>query len=302
MDSDAEELDQLHAEDVAEELGVLAPRLVRARPEVRRRVRSGTYRRHGACVVLHKGPLTPLQLQWVGVLSAGPAAALARTSAMVADGMTGLRCRELVVVLPWTRTPSRVDGVRYVRTRVLSGSDVAAGALPRRTTVARAVVDEASRSSREGARTLLAMAVQQRRATPAQIRAVLDRLDPVRQSVLLQLTLADVEGGSQSLPELQFLDVLRRAGLPLPLRQVVRVRPDGRHYLDASWLDLGLVVEVYGSHHRDAGSWESDVLRQDELVLGGLTVVRVLSWWVRDRPALVVDLVRPALLARGWRP
>ena len=44
-------------------------------------------------------------------------------------------------------------------------------------------------------------------------------------------------------------------------------------------------------------SWEADVLRHDELALAGDVVVRVLSWWVRDRP----DLVRRALTSRGWR-
>lgn len=302
MDGDAEELDQLRAEDVAEELGVLSPRLVRARPELARRLRSGTIGRHGSCVVLHNGPLTALQRQWVGVLSGGPAAALARSTALIAAGMTGVRTRDLVVVVPWTRTPAAVEGVRYVRTRHLRGVDVLAGSLPRRTTVPRSVVEEASRSSRDAARTLIAMAVQQRKATPAQVREVLARLGPVRQAVLLELTLADVEGGSHSLPELLFLEVLRAAGLPTPVRQVVRLRPDGRYYLDAAWPGLGLVVEVDGSHHRDASNWEADVLRQDELVVGGLVVVRVLSWWVRERPALVADLVRRALLSRGWRP
>ena len=96
--------------------------------------------------------------------------------------------------------------------------------------------------------------------------------------------------------------LVRDAGLPPPTRQAVRQRPDGRYYLDAAWDGYGLVVEVDGSHHREASQWEADVLRQDELMIGGDRMLRLLSWWVRERPELVVDLLRRALTAAGWRP
>ena len=73
---------------------------------------------------------------------------------------------------------------------------------------------------------------------------MLARLAPVRQHVLLALTLADVAGGSHSLPELRFLDLVRGAGLPLPDRQVVRRRADGQYVLDAHWERYGVTVEV----------------------------------------------------------
>jgi hypothetical protein len=37
-------------------------------------------------------------------------------------------------------------------------------------------------------------------------------------------------------------------------------------------------------------------------MIGGDRVLRLLSWWIRDRPDLVVDLLRRALLAGGWSP
>ena len=216
--------------------------------------------------------------------------------------MLGVGTAPVVVVVPVGRTPAAVRNVRYVRSRHLGAVDlVAASELPR-TTIARALVYEASRASRDRARTLVAMVVQQRRTTVEEVTAVLARLAPVRQHVLLALTLADVAGGSHSLPELRFLDLVRDAGLPLPDRQVVRRRPDGQYVLDAHWQRYGVTVEVDGGHHRAVASWEADVLRQDELALAGDVVVRVLSWWVRDRPDLVLDLVRRALMSRGWHP
>jgi very-short-patch-repair endonuclease len=62
------------------------------------------------------------------------------------------------------------------------------------------------------------------------------------------------------------------------------------------------VAEIDGAHHRSAQQWEADVLRQDELMIGGDRVLRLLSWWVRDRQLLVADLLRRALIAGGWRP
>ena len=168
--------------------------------------------------------------------------------------------------------------------------------------VARAVIDEASRSDRDRARALLAMAVQQRLTDPSAMRRTLARLGPVHQSVLLHVTIDDVEGGAHSLPELRNLEVLRASGLPVPDLQALRRRPDGRYYLDCHWQQYGVAEEVDGSHHRNAAAWEDDVLRQDELVIGGLVIVRILSGWVRDRPKRVVDLMRRALISRGWRP
>lgn len=300
---DLRDLDRLRGEDLAEELGVLSPRRAAHRAvEVRRQVRSGRWQRLGRTAVLHNGPVSPLQLRWAALLSGGDGAALAGASALQAGGVAGVVPQHVLVAVPWRRSPAALTGVHYLRTRHLTAADVVVGALPARCRVARAVVDEAGRASRARARTLIAMVVQQRRTTPAQVRAVLARVAPVRQSVLLLLTLADVEGGAHSLPELQFLDLVRGSGLPLPDRQVVRRRPDGRCYLDAAWERYRLAAEVDGGHHRDVATWEADVLRQDELVIDGTLVVRVLSHWVRERQPLVVDLLRRALLSRGWVP
>jgi hypothetical protein len=37
-------------------------------------------------------------------------------------------------------------------------------------------------------------------------------------------------------------------------------------------------------------------------MIGGDRVLRLLSWWVRDRPELVVDLLTRTLVSGGWRP
>jgi len=295
-------MDRVLSERFAEDIGVLSPERAQERSaEVRRQLRRRRWQRVGRCVVMHNGPLSDDQLLWCAVLSPGGTAALARESALVAAGVKGLGRHPLCVVVPWNRTPALLAGVTYVRSRHLTPADLAQG-LPTRCTPARALVDAASRATPDRARTLVAIVVQQKRATPAEVRQVLGRIAPVRREVLLRVTLDDVEGGAHSLPELRFIRLCRAAGLPPPTRQVVRRRPDGRYFLDAAWEQFGLVAEVDGAHHRDAVQWEADVLRQDELMIGGDRVLRLLSWWIRDRPELVVDLLRRALAAGGWRP
>ena len=291
----------LYALRIAEQLGVLAPAVAAEQPaQVRRKVRSGRWQRAGRCVVTHSGPLTADQLLWCAVLSPVGPVAIARETALCAGGLRGLHAVPLTLVTPLGHHPPSIRGVRYVQTRHLESLDLVPHSLPPRTTTARALVDAASRTTRDRARTLVAMTIQQRKATAPQVRAVLARLGPVRQEVLLRVTLDDVEGGAHSLPELNFLRLLRQARLPLPTRQAIRQRANGRWYLDVAWEQYGLVGEVDGSHHRDVEQWEADVLRQDELVISGDAVLRLLSWWIRDRPEMVTDLVRRALVARGW--
>jgi very-short-patch-repair endonuclease len=295
-------VDVAKAEWIAEDLGVLGPvRASEKQAEVRRKLRSGHWQQVGRCVVTHNGPLSADQLLWVAVLSPRGVAAVARQSALTMAGVQGLRPSGLWVVVPWGHTPPPVCGVRYAKSRRLDPIDICPG-YPARCTPARALVDAASRATPDGARTLIAMVVQQNKVTPGQVRAVLDRLTPVRREVLLRITLADVEGGAHSLPELRFTTLVRGSDLPAPTRQVVRRRLDGRYYLDVAWDEYAVVAEIDGSHHRNAGQWEADALRHDELVIGGDRVLRLPSSWIRDRPELVLDLLRRALIAAGWRP
>jgi very-short-patch-repair endonuclease len=71
-----------------------------------------------------------------------------------------------------------------------------------------------------------------------------------------------------------------------------------RRYLDAEWeLPDGRVVavEVDGALHLDPRRWADDQLRQNELVLGGIVVLRYPSVVVRLEPELVAAQLRRAL-------
>ena len=106
--------------------------------------------------------------------------------------------------------------------------------------------------------------------------------------------------GSDALSEIDFVRLCRRAGLPSPERQAVRLEPGGRRrYLDAQWrLPDGrvVVVEVDGAVHLAARRWFEDQLPQNEVTLSGTLVLRFPSAVVRCEPALVVAQLRRALL------
>ena len=87
--------------------------------------------------------------------------------------------------------------------------------------------------------------------------------------------MADLCDGAHSLGELDFAAMCRAAGLPAPSRQVVRVLPGGRVYLDVAWEGIGFVVEIDGGHHALALNTIDDALRQNEVVLRDDRVLRI---------------------------
>jgi very-short-patch-repair endonuclease len=272
------------------------------------RVWSGTWEVLGPyVVVLRPGPLSRVQQMWVGVLHGGNDAVLFGTSALEMAGLKGFTDEHVSVCIPHGRhrphlLTSRVT-VRVHESRNLPAEDLHLTMRPPRTKQDRSVVDAASAATSDSAcRTLLAMCVQQRLTAPVVLRPrVLERSNLPRRALILE-TLDDVEGGSQSLPELDYLRGLRRFGLPEPTRQVRVQRSDGRYFLDAEFDQWAVTVEINGLHHLDPRQKESDDIRRTRLAIGGRLVVDIGSHVVRHDIELAVLLTADALLARGWRP
>jgi very-short-patch-repair endonuclease len=86
---------------------------------------------------------------------------------------------------------------------------------------------------------------------------------------------SDIADGAHSLGELDFAEMCRRRGLPAPSRQVIRHGPKGSVYLDVRWDDVGLVVEIDGSQHRQGLNVSDDNLRQNAITLQGDLVLRI---------------------------
>jgi hypothetical protein len=279
-----------------------------SRSALRQRLDTGLWRRaHRAVMVAHNGPLTRQQELWVASLTAGKgtAALLGGRTALGVLGLVGFPCaRAHVLVDHLSRTSHPPAGAVVHRTSRLPPQDVCATARPPCTAAARSVVDAASwaRSDQE-ARTVIAMAFQQRLTGLDEMAAVLRRLPRAKRRALTWQTAVDASGGAQSLGELDALALLRDAGLPRPTHQQVRVDAAGRRrYLDLSWEEWGLHVEIDGSHHLDPHQMWLDYDRQNKLWLGGEVVLRFPAWLVRERPRLVAADIRRALETAGWRP
>ncbi len=260
---------------------------------------------HRAVYIAHNGPTAPAQRPWIAVLAAGPTALLGGLSAARAWGLRRYDDGLLHVLLPARhQTRSMPPSVRVHRTTILPDEDVLAVGQPRRTMPARSVVDAAQwAASDHEARAIIAASFQQRLVAGDDVQRVLDRLPRTRRRSLIAQTATDSAGGAHSLPELEFLSLVRRAGLPEPTRQAVRRDASGRRrYLDAWFEEWRVHVEIDGGQHLDPATAWADMRRQNDLWQRGDRVLRFPAWAIRHAPAEVTTQLRTALLAAGWRP
>lgn len=277
-----------------------------SRKAVRHRVATGRWRQvYRAVFVTHSGPVTNDQRPWIAVLATGERAVLAGISAARAGGLRHVGASRAVhLLLPTEQRVKRTPpGVIVHRATCLDEGEVLEVALPRRTVSGRSLVDAAQwASSDEEARAIIAAGFQQGLVAGDQIHRILDRMPRVRRRRLIRLTAADAAGGAHSLAELDFLGLLRHAGLPEPTRQKIRYDATGRRrYLDAYWEQWGVHVEIDGAQHFEVRAAWADMRRQNELWIAGDRVLRFPAWAVRNEPEKVAEQVRAALCAAGWR-
>lgn len=110
-----------------------------------------------------------------------------------------------------------------------------------------------------------------------------------------------VDGGAASPKETWLRLLLIDAGLPVPTTQIPVVhRWRNVGVLDMGWEKYMVAAEYDGDQHRsDRGRYVKDQRRLRKLAELGWIVIRVIA---EDNPDDVVNRVRAALLARGWRP
>jgi len=278
-----------------------------SRGTVRHLVDSGRWRQvHAGIFSAHNGPLGEVARLWVASLAAGDGepAPLAGRTALGLLGLRGFEPDRIDVLIPAGRradTPPRTVVVH--RTSALPPDDVMPRWRPPCTTAARSIVDAASwaRSDRE-ATTVVAMAFQQGLVGLDEVQAVLDRLPRAKRRKQTWLASIDAAGGAHSLGELDMTRLLRRAGLPEPTRQALRVDASGkRRYVDLFFEEYGLHVEIDGAHHLSADQAWLDMDRQNQVWLSGEVVLRFPAWLVRQQPLTVVANIQRALEAAGWR-
>ncbi len=294
----------LHEADerVAAQHGVLTREAAALLPEARRQLRNKAWKAYGTVVVTHNGPLDQQQQAWVAVLRAGHGAVLAAAWAMREHGVVlDVPVRPQVVV-PAVRSRPLIPDADVRRSRLLGPAHVHPVRQPPVLRLARATLDTTSLCrAADDVRAVLCAPVQQRRLRPSDLRAALALVGPLAGRSLVLRTLDDLELGAQSIHELRFARGVRRRGLPLPDHQGRCLRPGGRAYLDVWWERYQVHVEVDGLAHLFVSNWLADLVRSNELEIGGpATRLRFAGHQLLEQEALVFDQVQRALRAGGW--
>ncbi len=270
-----------------------------SRTQVAAELTAGRWQRAGLAVVTHNGPLSARQRWAVARIHAGPQALFTAFTAAEAHGLRGWERDTVHLLAPaGTRLRGRcpvpvrlhLHGARPIIENPAGGLHF----LPDALLVAAATFDTA-----RPACGLLAAGVQQRLVGVGALRAATDRAPRMRHRAAVRAAIEDIGLGAQALSEIDFARLCRRAGLPEPRRQSVRLEPSGRRrYLDAEWRRADgrtVVAEVDGALHLVASTWWADQLRQNEIVLSDTIVLRFPSIVVRTEPGVVIGQLRRAL-------
>jgi len=241
---------------------------------VRDEMAAGRWFRAGRHTVAIDTPvLTPEALHWWAVWESGSGARLDGASALLAVGMTGFTAQAIEVAMPSRNRHHPLDGVRLHR--VDAPSPIAGAGIPR-VGVEPATIHAAqwAVSDRQAA-LLICLPIQQRLTSPARLLIAWRGVRRSTRRHFLDAVIADVTDGAHSLGELDFTRLARRYGVPEPSHQSLKTGPGGRVYLDISWDEIGLVVEIDGGHHMLALNPIDDALRQNDRVAVGDHVLRI---------------------------
>jgi Protein of unknown function (DUF559) len=283
--------------------------------QLRWRVASGRWQKPvRGVVVAQSGPLTGRQMFRTALLRAGPQAALAGLTAARSDGFKGFddKCSlaettiHLLAPAGYKRRTSPIGLVVVTHyTRALTDEDVHPLRQPRRTRIARSLVEAAAwMPTDRGAMAVLAAGVQQRLVRTDDLHQVADRIETLRRRKLIRETIVDIAGGSQALSELDFTrQVIRAFRLPEPSRQAARRGATGRRrWTDVMWDDYKIVVEIDGAQHTadPLQRWD-DMERDIDLGLDGYQTLRFPAWLVRTNPEYVARKILKALRRAGYQ-
>jgi hypothetical protein len=242
--------------------------------------------------VIHNGPLTSRQRDWVALLAAPPGSVLGGLTALSHDDFDVFRRDDdrPVVVAKMGASPNEHEDVHLHWSRYLDSRDVHPLRTPARTRPARSVVDAASWEDDEmRARAIVLAAAQRGLVVARTLREALTRRGACRHRALIVESYLDAKGGIQSLPERDFDRIRLRAGLPAPDRQVAVRRTDGRYYLDVHWKMFNLSCEIHGIPHMRVENWDADLLRQNEISIRGDRTLIFSSHAIRRQADRVED-------------
>ncbi len=249
---------------------------------------------------MHNGALSLAQQQQAALINCGPRSVHTGLTSAHRWGLSGWPTHSIHVLVPDGIPTPRVPGLAIWVHRTRRPIELEVNVSRRLHRIAPSLVLATGlMTNPRKACGLLAAAVQQRLTTATDLDRALTAARRTRHRPLLRAIVGDIGMGAQALSEIDFGRLCQLYQLPPPVRQAVRHDPRGRRrYLDAAWrLPDGRLIgaEIDGALHLEQRQWWSDQLRQNELMLGGVPMLRFPSALIRTEPALVADQLRRAL-------
>jgi hypothetical protein len=268
-----------------------------ARRGIIHRVASGVFRVGGS-------PPTWMQSLQAGIWALGKQAVVSHSSAARLYGFERFEAAgvEFTVVRSQRgrRLPSGLEATVHTSVSRLTGDVRRVQGLPV-TSPERTIVDLARNGVHANLlESAIDSAIRMRLTT---LDHVIDRLERCKGSSrwgVAQLDSLVVTSGGHSVLERRFLRLMRKAGMPMPLPQIVH-RKDGQHVARVDFLfqEQGLVVEVSGGRgHSTASDRAKDARRRNQLQQIGRTVLEFTYEDVTQREAYVLDTLTAAGVSR----
>ncbi|MBU3705687.1 MAG: DUF559 domain-containing protein [Mycobacterium sp.] len=259
---------------------------------VRRRVRSGQWRRCGVGVYfVDDRPFTPAARIRAAVWGRGP---LATASGLAAAWWLGLMALEPTVVeitLPRTASGRGSAGVR-IRRRELAEHDVLEARGLRVTSLALTVLEA---SARAGGGPRIMDSALQRRVGLAELQRAHVRGARRHGAAAARRMLDAASGGARSEAERLLVQLLRAAGIA---GWYANYR-FGAYVIDIAFPAQRVAVEVDGwAFHSDQQTFQNDRTRQNRLALQGWQVLRFTWMDITQHPQRVLTEIRTAVSVR----
>jgi hypothetical protein len=285
--------------------GILSRRQLYAagatRAEVRANVRAERWRRVGRqSVCVHRGPLDQAARHWISVFEAGPRAHLDGGSSLIAAGLQHFAMERVRVSVPRGARVWRSAGLDIRQTRRWDADEVVRDPVPRTRNPVAAVRHAIWARSNKEAALVLALTVQQGLATAEELGEAMLKVRRDKRRGFIHAVILDLMGGATSLGELDVAAECRRRGYPEPNRQVLRRGPRGKYYLDVTWDEWGVVVEIDGIQHSWAQNIVHDAVRHNDIALTRKVVLRVPLLGLRLDADTFYAQIEQALRDGGW--
>jgi hypothetical protein len=243
------------------------------------------------------------QREMAALLHGGSGSVLTGPAALRALGLSTAEPCNFDVLVPADRRPRSAAFVTIRRTTRMPHRMIREGsrfyALP-----PRALADAARFMDDLGqVRALIAGAVQRRDCTlQALVREL--REGQTQYSARLRQVLEEAAAGIRSIAEGEFMDLIKRAGLPLPMFNARLYAADGRFIaaVDAWWPEAGVAAEVDSREwHLKPADWQRTMRRHARISSHGILVLHFTPGQIRTDPAAVVAAVAGTLRAGAAR-